>query len=221
MSENQNDNFAFKFIGSVLTTLADEPYMADEPNNNTSFEMALAVQTMALTNVMVSLKSNLNSDDHAVCCSLTRTLLEIISNINYMLNYKDKEKISKKYLETEKSVPEMLYKIRKGEKIRPIYWADISLMKRIKLLNDSYPDINIEAFYYYLSSYAHADAGFVGSYAYRQRDKIKPILTVFSVLMMMKLIDLLIKAEVINNKTYHKMIQDFNTRIKKEDSTNE
>ncbi len=211
--DKEDSKYSFKYIGSVLSTLIDEPFMQKKPNTNSYFLDALAVQTMALTNLMISLKSTLKRNEIETSAVLVRTIVEIVANVNYIITHKDKDKIAEAYLRTEKSVPDMFFKIRKGQKIKPIYWAEIGPMKRLRLYSDKYEGINIEALYYYLSSYAHADAGFIGAYTYGHKKNLKPMFTAFLVLMVMEYMDLLAEADVINKDAYGKSVRLFAEKV--------
>lgn len=203
----ENAKQMFELAKRIARKLYKENFLGRKPNNNTTFEETLAIQIISATNLLLAIKENTDKDNTLVAGILTRSLIEVTANINYFVVNKSNEKMQTAFLETARTVTEKIYEVKNKKKgvSEPTKWADISLTKRVTLLNSK--EASFLALWIYLSSFAHSDAGYLGSHVSGIRERLPAIFLSFSCLLFFELASFLDKGGVIKGG-YGKLLLD-------------
>lgn len=160
----------FSFIIRFVKKLPNESFLSKKPNKNTPFEDSLAIQVMSASNLYMYIKDNSSKGNVLVAGILLRSLLETAANIQFIVDNKDDSKMIKNFLETSHLTAKKLYNIDSADLSIGIKWTNVSMTERIKGLDQK--RVNFLAAWHYFSSFAHSDAGYIGTYMHKHKEKL-------------------------------------------------
>ncbi len=150
--------------------------------------------------LIIGIKENIDSKNVEISGVLIRSMVEVVANMSYIFYSPKSEELAERYISTSKSTAKLLYS-NKSEFSGGVNWAKYSISKRVSLFSrrttNDYYFINL---WLYLSTFAHYDAGFIGTYNYDQREKLRLAFIGYVTMLMLCAMDILREAKILTEK---------------------
>jgi len=190
-----------RIIGLIIM---EAKYMEDEPNDNTPYLHALSIQSMGVMNLMFLLFDEETTEGlEAVVARamFLRSLVEAAANIHYFAIHKNDDELANKFLKTADVAEEALQSIRSKKKFKRFYWTDKSISKRISDMESIRKGLSYSDLYFYLSSFVHADAGFLNTLPRAKSQYYPHLFFGMAVICMMDIMDALEDAGALRGSS--------------------
>lgn len=197
LASKKEAEWIYKIISGVFKqAILPAPFFSKKPNSNGVVEDCLAIMTMSAIDLVIETKKQTDTENYEIAAIILRSLLEVNANISYIFRESKKRKLlASRFLKTAELAPKNLFALNNNKKPIKVEWAFSSITRRVEALGRS--EILI---YKFLSSYTHADAGLMGAYYKRYRQRLGPVFVGFSAISLLNIMYVLAKLDLIDEK---------------------